>query len=176
MLCEFCTGISLSDLIELAEVEFASRQSPQHAYYKHFDSYNDLVQSARDGCDLCQLILSGFKSFIVDEWPWDGQTRDEAVREIEYLGKEIDIRISIDADHLYSGRGLDQVALFDLLVIQAGAPVIKYEEKEWKVGSDGSEGSEGSEGKEQNVTIPPLLVTLSVPRGLSPNLGLGKPN
>ncbi|KAN0099845.1 Heterokaryon incompatibility protein (HET) domain containing protein [Hyaloscypha variabilis] len=165
MLCAFCTRLSISDLIELAEVEFESRQSPRHAYYKHFDSYNDLVQSARDGCDLCQFIWSGFKNCIVDTWPWDGQNRDEAVREIEYRGEEIDIRISIDADHLYSGRGLDQVALFDLLVIQAGAPVIKYKENE------GSEESEGSEGSEQNISIPPLLVKLSVPRDKQIRIG-----
>ncbi|EPE31161.1 hypothetical protein GLAREA_04128 [Glarea lozoyensis ATCC 20868] len=168
MLCAFCTGISLSGLIELAEVEFASRQSPQHAYYKHYDSYNDLVQSATDGCDLCQMILAGFTSFIVDLWPWDGQTRDEAVRETEYLGKAIDVRISIDADHLYFGQSLDQVALFDLLVVQVGAAAIKYEEKEWKVGSH---GSEGSEGKEEDVTIPPLLITLSVPRDKQIRIG-----
>ena len=66
---------------------------------------------------------------------------------------------------MYLGEGLDQVALFDLLVIQAGAAAIEYEEE---AGNEGDAGSEGGEGKEQNVAIPPLLVTLSVPRGLSP--------
>lgn len=154
-LCKFCDGLSISLLIELTEVEFHAGDFPQQAYYQHQPSYANLIRSAKDGCRLCELILHGFQEVISPRSLspiWEGETRDRAVSQIESQGESSDIKICINADHLFSNGNLDQVELFDVLMVQAGTP-------------ERTATSEDSDSEDN--AIPPLRLALSVPRGSS---------
>lgn len=150
MLCKFCDGLSIRLLIDLTEVEFDALEFPQQAYYQHQPSYTNLVRSAQNGCSLCDLIYRGFQEEIPGSlsWEWEGKTREEAVAQIESQGETCDIKICINADHLYTHWTLDQVELFDVLMVQAGTPA-----------------SVPTEECSEDNSIPPLRLSLSVPPG-----------
>jgi hypothetical protein len=78
-------------------------------------------------------------------------TRHQAASQAETAGERSDIRICIDAEHLYSGDKLDQVELFDTLWVQAGAP-------------ERIPTSEPSDSEDD--FIPPLAFGLNVAPGL----------
>lgn len=80
-------------------------------------------------------------------------TRDQAASQIESEGEASDIRICIDAEHLYTNGKLDQVELFDILRVQVGAP-------------EPIPTSEPSDSEDD--FIPPLVLGLSVAPGLFP--------
>jgi hypothetical protein len=119
MRCALCEGLSISCLVELAERELSGHKFPQNAFYKHHGSFAELVKSASDGCDLCQLICRGFRKTLIDE-PWKGKTREDVVVETESEGRSSDIKVAINAAHLYLSEGLEQVRLFDVIMVQAG--------------------------------------------------------
>jgi hypothetical protein len=122
MLCKFCDELSISGLIELAEIEFSADNFPREAYYQHHASYADLVSSANRGCELCELIHQGFIETVVEGGYWDEYTLDDAVQGIESEGLSTDLKICINTSHLYSAEALERVKLFDTILVQAGIP------------------------------------------------------
>jgi len=148
MRCRFCENLSISQLIELAEVEFKAHYFPQKAYHQHHASYNELLESANRGCDLCLLILEGFQETILDSlaMDWEGYTIAAALQDIESRGHATDLKLCINAGHLYDGQMLKDTKLLDTLMIQAGNILIPEDEdhdENW---------------------IPPLELMISAPR------------
>ena len=155
MLCTLCRDLSISKLIELAEVEFSGCEFPAHAYYQHHSSYSELEKSAQAGCEFCLLICDGFKYIPISQGnPWAGRTRHSAIREIEGDGETSGIRIAINAEHVYGSWGIDRVRLFDTLMVQPGAGAAER-------------GFGDEDGELDHWWIDPLLFTLSVGRGMS---------
>ncbi|KAB5540401.1 heterokaryon incompatibility protein-domain-containing protein [Coniochaeta sp. 2T2.1] len=156
--CSFCAGLSVAYLVELAEKEFVSRQFPKTAYYRHHESFLDLEQAAIAGCDLCQLILDCFKGAEHDyTWPREWQGPDSDLDTSMYTAaKELDVsdvKICIEADQCFSGDAIEHVRVFDTLVVQVGSD----EERPRDDGED-------DEYDDMIQPLPPLLLTLRVPR------------
>lgn len=120
--CSVCDGLSAAVLITLAEDEYSSNSFPQHSYYHHQPSYNELLISAKEGCTLCRLISVGFQKSLLIDNTWKGSTREEAIKVIEEEGEMADIRIAITAEHLYTTSVLEDVRLFDVMMVQVGLP------------------------------------------------------
>ena len=158
--CHFCAGLSVEHLVRLAEQEFTSRRFPEKAYYRHHESFSDLEQSADAGCDLCQLILDCFKGVEHEYmWPkeWQG-TEGDLDGSMYAAAKELDtsdVKISLEADQCFSGDNIEHVRVFDALVVQVGSD----EER--------PRDDEGDEEYDDMIQpLPPLLLTLRVPRSM----------
>jgi hypothetical protein len=156
MLCKFCDKLSISGLIELAEIEFSALNFPREAYYQHHASYADLVSSANRGCELCELIHQGFIESVVEEGYWYESTLDEAVHGIESAGLRTDLKLCINTLHLYDAEKLERVKLFDTILVQAGVS------QPYSGAEDDQE-----ESRDWSISDPllPLHLELSVPRG-----------
>ncbi|RDW85173.1 hypothetical protein BP6252_02763 [Coleophoma cylindrospora] len=146
MLCKLCAGISISHLVDLAKTEFSGHGFPSQSYYQHHASYDELISSAAEGCELCKLIDEGLKKLKLGMGYGEGWTREELIRD---EGKGSDIKLCITAIHVYVDGTLDQVEVFDTMMVQVGAiePVSTEQSDE-----------------EDEFTIPPLKLALSVPR------------
>lgn len=120
MLCNFCDDLSISDLIELAKIDFAGLTFSPKAFYQHHASYADLVISAERGCELCELIHQGFIETVADGGYWDEYTLDDAARGRASEGLSTDVKICINTSHLYNSDPLDRVKLFDRVLVHAG--------------------------------------------------------
>lgn len=122
MFCMFCNSLSISQLVGLAEVKLKAHDFPQKAYSQHQASYSDLVESANGGCGLCSLIHQGFQETVLDSGAmyWEGYTMDAALQDIESRGHATDMKVCINAGHLYGGQMLEEAKLLDTLMIQAG--------------------------------------------------------
>ena len=157
MFCDFCDKLSISLLLlDLTNHEFGSLDFPQHAYYQHQPSYSALVHSAKGGCEFCKLIWLGFQAAIIQanvnvtsEYG-EGETRHEQATELEMKGDASDVKICIHADNCYSPTTVDQVQLFDVILVQVG-----------NIEPFPSDGSDI-----QDFYIPPLRLALSVPLGM----------
>lgn len=156
MFCKLCDELSISSLIELAEIEFSGHCFPGEAYYQHHASYADLVSSANRGCELCELIHQSFIETVVVEGYWEGYTLYDAVQGIESEGLSTDLKICIHASHVYLGEGIERVKLFDTILIQAGIPE-PYDDK--------SHYLEESRDWSISDSLFPLSLDLSIPRG-----------
>jgi hypothetical protein len=157
--CKFCSGLSISHLIELAETELMSRRFPQTAYYRHHESFSEFERSSYEGCDLCEMILDCFKGAEHEYmWPREWKSSDRDLGTSMYAAaKELDVsdvKLSIEADQCFNGDTIDHVRVFDTLIVQVG-PDDEYPRD--------PEADEDSEDMIQ--PIPPLLLTLRVPRG-----------
>jgi hypothetical protein len=134
MLCKFCDNLSISHLIELAEIEFSAGDFPRKAYYQHHASYADLVGSANRGCELCELIHQGFIETVVEGGYWEEYTLDDAILGIESEGLSTDLKICINTTHLYSSEALERVKLFDNILVQVGIPLeVREESQDWSI-------------------------------------------
>ncbi|TVY47297.1 hypothetical protein LOCC1_G002862 [Lachnellula occidentalis] len=147
MLCDLCQGLSISHLVELAETELSGHDFPQQAFYQHHGSYEKLKCSAQEGCEFCQLILEGFENVPVREAYWEGETRSSAVEGLE----SSDIKICINSEHIYSGHTIEEVQMFDILMVQCGDPI----------------NASSEDGEEEYRKISPLRLALKV-RGEEP--------
>lgn len=155
MLCKFCDGLSISGLIELAEIEFSGDDFPREAYYQHHASYADLVESANNGCELCELFHRGFTEMVVEGGYWDEYTLHDAVQGIDSAGLSTDLKICISTLQVYASEGLDRVMLFDTILVQAGKPQPYGEEIEMDSSPDWSISD----------PLTSLSLELTVPRG-----------
>ncbi|TVY27661.1 hypothetical protein LHYA1_G004889 [Lachnellula hyalina] len=107
MLCDLCQGLSISQLVKLAETELSGHDFPQQAFYQHHSSYEKLKCAAQNGCELCQLLLHGFENIAVREGYWEGETRSSAIEDLE----SSDIKICINSEHIYSGDRIENVRI-----------------------------------------------------------------
>ncbi|KAK1624048.1 heterokaryon incompatibility protein-domain-containing protein [Colletotrichum phormii] len=133
--CAPCASLTIEALIELAQVEFQAHAFPKEAFYRHHESFDALEEAARDGCDLCQLILKCFIHTPCDvpgplEWPreWDVDLcplEEGQQRSMHSIAKQLqpsDIKLSINATHLYGRQLIDEALVFDEIMVQVGAP------------------------------------------------------
>ncbi|KUJ09653.1 HET-domain-containing protein [Mollisia scopiformis] len=150
MLCEFCCKVSIDNLIELAKVEFSAQFFPEKAYYQHHDSYASLISAATAGCELCQLIRDAITTYKIggSDFYWEGRTTESAILETESEGHATDLKMCINMHHLNPGGKLEDVELFDELMVQVGPPI----ESE-------------SDDPDEYLKVPPLNLSLTVPRG-----------
>ena len=146
MLCNLCQGLSISQLVKLAETELSGHDFPQQAFYQHHSSYEKLKCAAQNGCELCQLLLLGFENIAVREGYWEGETRSSAVEDLE----SSDIKICINSEHIYSGDRIENVRMLDILMVQCGVPI----------------NSRSSNSEEEYMKISPLRLALKVRRGM----------
>ncbi|KAI0973443.1 heterokaryon incompatibility protein-domain-containing protein [Xylaria arbuscula] len=128
--CSYCAKLSISHRVELARVEFDSRNVPEQAFYHYYASLDDLESLAVGGCDLCILILDTLRgvSLYYAHPPngnprlWIGYTLDaedsmlEAARNLTATN----IKIFIDSEYLWTGKSLYKVRVFDVLRIHVG--------------------------------------------------------
>ncbi|KAI0427322.1 HET-domain-containing protein [Xylaria sp. FL1042] len=121
--CDYCARLSISLLIDLAKVEFSSRFVPQEAFYQHHTSLEDLESSAISGCDLCILIfdsLRGTPGHTPSDWVGHTLPVEDSMLATTQTLRATDIKIFIDAEHLFAGEPLENVRVFDVLRIHIG--------------------------------------------------------
>ncbi|WQF87944.1 Putative heterokaryon incompatibility [Colletotrichum destructivum] len=131
--CTRCVGVTVDNLVRLAEIEFQADEFPKEAFYQHHESFPLLEKAADAGCELCQLILKCFVHTPCDEeepinWPggWDedlARHRTGQRRTMYTLAQRLvasDVKLSINASHLYSFEPLDAVEVFDEIMVQVG--------------------------------------------------------
>lgn len=156
MFCTFCNGLSISSLIQLAESEFSGDDFPQEAYYRHHTTYTDLIESAKNGCELCKVIHRAFTETVVEGGYWDEYTLYDAVQGIESEGLSTDLKISISTKQAWGSEGLDRVKLFDTILVQAGKSQTYSHE---------FDDTESSPDWSSSDPLTPLSLEISVPRG-----------
>lgn len=159
--CQYCTGLSISRLVRLAQEEFSGHEFPSRAFYQHHPSFNELEQAAEHGCDLCRLILECFKGSPTDqdppyEWPdeWHG-SRCSIETSMYAAAKELpdsNVRISINSDNSYGSDTIDKVITFDTLLVQLGPKAPPYD-------SDDPDA--------ENWEFPALSLRIDTPRGMT---------
>ncbi|KAF2734220.1 HET-domain-containing protein [Polyplosphaeria fusca] len=155
--CAKCTDLSVERLVYHAEEEFQGGSFPKVAYFKHHDSLVNLETSADKGCALCRLILRGLHETRYDgSWVEPGGSDDSSMYSLAEDLSSSDIKIAINSSHIYSFRSLEEVHMFDTLLVQVGPP-------------EGL-GSEHSDPY-ANGSIPPLELSIQCPRK---RLHLGK--
>lgn len=125
--CQPCARLTISHLVQLAKREFGGHFFPENAFYRHHGSFDALERSADDGCDFCQLIIDCFKGSPKPRnltWPevWEGPGCD--IEESMYAAAKnlevSDVKICINADHVFFQQPLESVEVFDLLLVQVG--------------------------------------------------------
>lgn len=149
--CGVCKGISISALVKLARPRFSNLLPAKQNCYPHHKSFDALEETAEQGCDFCQIIVSGFKS---TDYPalGPGVTLYTA---LQLLPKDkTDVKLSIHTTHLRNcPQEFEKVEVFDVLMVQAGPlmddkSVLDFDElHEWRL---------------------ELLLTLTTPRGKAP--------
>ena len=163
--CRLCAGLSINVLVELARKEFAGRDMPQWAFYQHHNSIQDLESSADRGCDFCILIVECFKGTPVDanSWPrWPPRWTGTACKPEDSMfasAKELpvsDIKICINSSHIYASDTIDQVQVFDHLLVHVG-PIAAHDE----VSDSASFEQDGLDWDWD-----PLILTLTCTRGM----------
>ncbi|KAI1758258.1 HET-domain-containing protein [Xylaria castorea] len=128
--CDYCARLSISLLVDLAKVEFSSRCVPQEAFYQHHASLDDLESSAISGCDLCTLIFNSFRGtpqHAPTQWVGHTLEAEDSMLATTQTLRATDIKIFIDAEHLYTAESLENVRVFDALRIHVGS-VPRYSE------------------------------------------------
>lgn len=154
--CQFCTNLSIRLLVNLAKREFSGSDFPRHAYYQHHPSLLDLEKSGDNGCDLCQLVIECLKATPADDslagWQPDLISPVCKLEDSLYAAAmplpTSDVKVCIASSAVYLGRPIEEVSVFDALMIQVG-PLEEYHEDESYQG------------------LSPLILTLSTARGMS---------
>lgn len=134
--CDYCAGLSIERLVDLAKKEFAGHTFPSKAFYQHHSSFRDLEQTAERGCAFCRLILDSFKGTPWDyglTWPtaWGGVNLDSdfSAYHAAMALDASDVKLCINSEHFYDSEPLDKASVFDALMVQIG-PVQDYEDEE----------------------------------------------
>ncbi|OHW95973.1 heterokaryon incompatibility protein [Colletotrichum incanum] len=132
--CSHCITLTVEGLIELAKREFEAQEFPKEAYYQHHVSFDSLEQAACGGCDLCRLILNCFLctpgSGEPIDWPgeWDdtlGISQEGQPQTMYSIAKRLevsDVKLAINATHLYGWQPINDVQVFDEIMVQVGPP------------------------------------------------------
>ncbi|KAM7182944.1 HET domain containing protein [Rhypophila sp. PSN 637] len=125
--CPFCTNLSISHLIDLTKQEFESKVFPRTAYFRHHESFEHLEQSASNGCEVCQLVIDAFKATPWDEALWVGTRQGRGSTNIDLTMcarakglKVSDVKMSIDSSELWAGQSLEDVRIWDTLMVLVG--------------------------------------------------------
>ncbi len=137
--CKLCAGLSVRVLLDLAKEEFGSWDFPRRAFYQHHQSLHDLEEAARQGCDLCHLILDSFKGAPTENdrpttWPrnWLGPQCpiDGSMYAVAKGLPDSNVRVCINSDAYYSLITLNEVSMLDMLLVQVGPREIPAEDQD----------------------------------------------
>lgn len=148
-LCNLCRDLSIRDLIELSKPVFSNLLPHNSRYYHHHKCFSDLEASAQQGCDLCQLIVDGFKS---TSYPalGEGVTLYSALQLLP--DDTTNVKFTIHTSHMRNApQKVDDVQVFDTLMVHVGPgpddrSVLDFDElHEWRL---------------------ELILTLTTPRGM----------
>ncbi|OLN92774.1 hypothetical protein CCHL11_06733 [Colletotrichum chlorophyti] len=131
--CRYCAGLTIETLVELAKTGFEAQEFPQTAYYQHHQSFDDLEREAGNGCEFCQLILNCFLHTPCPEpkpmeWPlgWNRELdlkQETQPRTMYSIAKELavsDVKLCINATHLYGRQPLEDAEVLDEILVQVG--------------------------------------------------------
>ncbi|KAF7940105.1 uncharacterized protein EAE98_000232 [Botrytis deweyae] len=119
MLCTVCDRLNVTDLLKQAKANSGkSRDSYDYLVFEHHKRYDDLVTAASSGCELCLLLQRQCEEEEV-EIDYDGtlSTREQSFRNIEAGNKPLDLRVEIEASHLYS-QEFQRAKVFDHLTFK----------------------------------------------------------
>lgn len=154
--CKHCANLSVSALVDLAKADFAVHTFPDQAFYRHHSSFDKLESSGDNGCDFCRLVLECFKRTPTKDdeptyWPseWVGP-EDYSEDSMYTIAKKLpisDVKLCISSAAMYSTDPLAKASMLDTVMVQVGPKSSEDEEYDEIWG------------------LPPLLLTLSTPRG-----------
>lgn len=111
--CSYCAHLSIELLVGLAETEFMAHSFPQHAFYQHHSSLDDLEHAAFKSCALCRLILGYLKDTHDSD---DGLSLYTRAKQLPFT----DVKVAINSTHVYSTEPLDRVQVFDAFMVHIG--------------------------------------------------------
>ncbi|KAJ4388103.1 hypothetical protein N0V93_008708 [Gnomoniopsis smithogilvyi] len=127
--CRYCEKLSIESLVSLAKDELHGyRKFPKKAFCEHQPSVEDLESSAKDGCDLCGLILDCLLVTTAKDTYWtisDPEEQDCSPDDSLYAAAKCletsSVKIAISADHLDIERQpLPAGYQLDTILIQVG--------------------------------------------------------
>lgn len=151
LLCSLCKGLFISDLVELSKPVFSNLLPHNSRYYPHYERFADLEHSAEKGCNLCQLIVDGFKATAYPALG-AGVTMHSALQLLP--SDTTSVKLSIHTTHMRNApQKVDDVQVFDTLMVHVGPgpddrSVLDFDElHEWRL---------------------ELLLTLTTSRGKTP--------
>lgn len=146
--CSLCKNLSISDLVDLAKPIFSNLLPHNSRWYHHYERFADLESSAEQGCELCQLIVDGFKSTAYPALG-AGVTMHSALQLLP--SDTTSVKLSIHTTHMRNApQKVDDVEVFDTVMVHVGPgpddrSVLDFDElHEWRL---------------------ELLLTLTTPRG-----------
>lgn len=157
--CRPCANLTLDKLLLFAEEEYSGCTFPTKAYYEHHPSFNHLEQAAKDGCDLCRLILDCFKGSARDHytWPPEWEEPDGDVEGPMYAAAKrldvSDVKLALDSSTAFAGA--KGVSVFDVMMVQVGRRSEVEEEDD----------ADDYEGDFWDQRVPPLRLTLCASPG-----------
>lgn len=135
--CSLCRGLSISNLIELSKPIFSNLLPHNSRYYPHHKCFSDLEETAKQGCDLCQLIVDGFKSTAYPALG-EGVTIYSALQLLP--NDTTNVKITIHTTHMRNApQKVDDVEVFDTLMVHVGPgpddrSVLDFDElHEWRL-------------------------------------------
>ncbi|KAI7924621.1 hypothetical protein M0657_004485 [Pyricularia oryzae] len=129
MLCSFCEGLSIEHLVELTAVEYRGGRFPDHAFYQHHATIEDLIESADNGCDFCQFIVACAEAMPSTRNLDETHSFLAFCQECEM--RSTDVKIAIHGHHTNEDQTIEEVKLLDTLQIWFGPnPPYGYQEME----------------------------------------------
>ena len=107
----------------MAENEFSAHSFPQHAYFEHHRSIQDLECSAKSGCELCKVILESCQR--TPEQPGAdvhgfSSPSNESMYSAALHTFPSDIKVCLNTSHVYGGDEIGKVKMWDTILIQIG--------------------------------------------------------
>ncbi|KAM5360009.1 hypothetical protein ACJZ2D_014050 [Fusarium nematophilum] len=125
--CVHCSNLSIKSLVDLANTQFKGCSFAYDAYYQHHASFAELETSALGGCDFCCLILDSVKQspYPDDTWRrWPSSLQSGTTSGTMYdFAKQLDssdVKLCINADHIYADSELQDSQVLDTLMVQLG--------------------------------------------------------
>ncbi|KAF4472219.1 Heterokaryon incompatibility, partial [Fusarium albosuccineum] len=173
--CKYCANLTIEVLVDLAKKEFEGAWFPRKGYYEHHPSFDNLEAAALAGCDLCQLMLDCFKGSVAgpeEDYVWPEAWKDEPPPDAITMyakAKQLQqskVKLSINVQNAYVDMPLEEVSLFDIILVHLG-PVQKIEEsddgKDWESSASVLSDSFG--------VFPDLKLLLTACRGQTTQMG-----
>ncbi|KAL6711578.1 hypothetical protein ACN47E_004512 [Coniothyrium glycines] len=125
--CEYCTGLTISRLMDLAKIRLnVDTNVSRFAYYQHHMSLEDLEASAETGCDICSLFITSLKNYEdTGSWvaeKWLGSTCD-VERSLYSAASSLsvsDVKISIVCGEAWPSDTIATISVLDTILVQIG--------------------------------------------------------
>lgn len=126
MLCELCDSLNVTDLLKLAKANSSILWGyDEFLYFEHHKRYDDLVNAASSGCELCLILQRQ-----CEEEHINGSTREQEFRTMEAENIPMNLRVRIEASHLSSFEPFKEIKTFDhLIFLLWGKNFIDYSTK-----------------------------------------------